>query len=151
MRSRIVVACRERRLRCSRMAADGRPPGRARNDEGATSMVHAPTAGLAIGRLFALLPGPAAAVDAACTTQAYGGAERVVTTPKPSGYQVTAVYGEGVYRASRCDASGDLIEGQTVAPIAEPDGDVALVPSTYSTPRGDGSVPYRDPRDPAWA
>ena len=98
-----------------------------------------------------LLPAPAAAVDEACTTQGYGGAERVVTTPKPSGYQVTAVYGEGVYRASRCDKSGDLIEGQTVAPIAEPDGDVALVPSTYSSPRGDGSVLYGDPRDPVWA
>lgn len=114
-------------------------------------MFGARTVGLAVGVLCVLLPAPAAAVDAACTKQGYGGAERVVTTPKPSGYQVTAVYGEGVYRASRCKKSGDFIEGQTVAPIAEPDGDVALVPSTYSSPRGDGSVLYGDPRDPVWA
>ena len=117
----------------------------------AMNMFGARTVGLAVGVLCILLPAPAGAVDAACTTQGYGGAEQVVTTPKPSGYQVTAVYGEGVYRASRCRKSGDLIEGQTVAPIAEPDGDVALVPSTYSSPRGDGSVLYGDPRDPVWA
>jgi len=105
----------------------------------------------AVGMLGCLLPASASALDAACTKQGYGGAEQVVTTPKPGGYQVTAVYGEGVYRASRCDKGGELVEGQTVAPISEPDGDMALVPSTYSSPKGDGSVLYGDPSDPAWA
>lgn len=114
-------------------------------------MVRARTVAVAVATLAVALPAPAAAVDDACSTRGYGGADRVVTTPKPSGYQVTAVYGEGVYRASRCDKSGELVEGQTVAPIAEPGGDVALVPSTYSSPKGDGSVLYGDPSDPVWA
>ena len=104
---------------------------------------------MAIGIPGAALPAPALADS--CDTGGYPGAERVVTTPKPGGYDVTAVYGEGVYHVSRCSAAGDLVEGQTVAPIAEPGGDVALVPSTYSTPAGDASVLYGDPSDPAWA
>ena len=66
-------------------------------------MAPARTVALAVGFLAAALPAPALAVDSACTKQGYGGAERVVTTPRPSGYQVTAVYGDGVYEASRCD------------------------------------------------
>ena len=114
-------------------------------------MVLARAVAVAVGLLAGLIGTHAAAYADACDTNAYTGAERVVTTPKASGYNVTAVYGEGVYHVSRCDAAGDLIEGQTVAPITEPDGDVALVPSTYSTPRGTGSVLYGDPRDPRWA
>lgn len=114
-------------------------------------MTRARTVALAVGMLAVALPAPAFAIDQACTTQGYGDAERIVTTPQPSGYQVTAVYGEGVYRAARCSDAGELVEGQTVAPIAEPDGDVALVPSTYSSPQGDGSVLYGDPDDPLWA
>ena len=98
--------------------------------------------------LAGLLAAPAAALAEPCDASDAEGAEQVVTTPKPSGYDVTEVYGEGVYRVSRCDRSGDLIEGQTVAPIMEPDGDVALVPSTYSSPAGDGSVLYGDPTRP---
>lgn len=108
------------------------------------------TVAIAVGMLAGLLAAPAAALAEPCDA-ADADAERVVTTPKPSGYDVTALYGEGVYRVSRCDRQGDLIEGQTVAPIMEPDGDVALVPSTYSSPAGDGSVLYGDPRDPVWA
>jgi hypothetical protein len=103
------------------------------------------------GLLAGLLGAHATAYADACDAGGYTGAERVVTTPGPSGYNVTAVYGEGVYHVSRCDDDGDLIEGQTVAPISEPGGGVALVPSTYSTPRGTGSVLYGDPRDPRWA
>ena len=105
---------------------------------------------IAVGTLAVALPPPALAADAVCTPQGYGGAERVVTTAKPGGYQITAAYGDGVYRASRCDEAGELVEGQTVAPIAEPDGDVALVPTTYTSPQGDGSVLYGDPNDPVW-
>lgn len=105
----------------------------------------------AVGIVAGLLVAPAAAVGDACDRGDYGGAQRVVTSPAPSGYKLTAVYGDGVYRVARCERDGDLVEGQTVAPISEPDGDVVLVPSTYSTPRGDGSVLYGDPRDPVWA
>jgi hypothetical protein len=104
---------------------------------------------LAAGILGAVLPAPALADS--CDAGGYAGAKRVVTTPRPRGYEVTAVYGEGIYHVSRCDPAGELVEGQTVAPIAEPDGDVALVPSTYSTPAGEGSVLYGDPGDPRWA
>lgn len=114
-------------------------------------MARARTVAIAVGTLAALLAAPSAALADACDPADATGAERVVTTPKPTGYNVTEVYGEGVYRVARCDKSGDLIEGQTVAPIAEPDGDVALVPSTYSSPDGDGSVLYGDPDDPVWA
>jgi hypothetical protein len=106
-------------------------------------------AAVAVGTLGAIAP--AQALADACDPGGYAGAQRVVTTPKPSGYNVTAVYGHGVYHVSRCDSAGRLVEGQTVAPISEPGGDVALVPSTYSTPRGDASVLYGDPHDPAWA
>ena len=78
-------------------------------------MVRVGAVAAAVGVLGCLLPASAAAVDEACTTGAYGGADKVVTTPKPSGYQVTAVYGDGLYRATRCDKTGDLVEGQTVA------------------------------------
>lgn len=114
-------------------------------------MVRAGVVAVAVGTFAATLPAPAMAVDEACTRGGYGGADQVVSTPGPNGYQVTAVYGEGVYRASRCDTAGDLIEGQTVAPIAEPDGDVALVPTTYDSPEGGASVLYGDPNDPVWA
>ncbi len=114
-------------------------------------MVLARAIAVAVGLFAGLIGTHAAAYADACDTDAYTGAERVVTTPGASGYRVTAVYGEGVYHVSRCDTAGDLIEGQTVAPISEPNGDVALVPSTYSTPRGTGSVLYGDPRDPRWA
>ena len=114
-------------------------------------MSRARTVAVAVGLFAVALPAPAAAVDDPCRTQSYGDAEQVVTTPRPSGYQVTAVYGDGVYEASRCTTAGELVEGQTVAPIAEPNGDVALVPSTYSSPKGDGSVLYGDPNDPVWA
>jgi hypothetical protein len=112
-------------------------------------MVAARVVAVATCVLGGLLPAPALADS--CDTGGYVGAERVITTPKPGGYDVTAVYGEGVYHVSRCTPAGDLVEGQTVAPISEPDGDVALVPSTYSSPEGEGSVLYGDPGDPAWA
>jgi hypothetical protein len=114
-------------------------------------MARARAVAAAVGYLAVVLGAPASALADACDPADATGAEQVVTTPKPQGYNVTAVYGEGVYRVSRCDKQGELIEGQTVAPIAEPDGDVALVPSTYSTPKGDGSVLYGDPNDPVWA
>ena len=114
-------------------------------------MVLARAMAVAVGLLAGLLCATATAFADACDADGYAGAKRVVTTPKASGYNVTAVYGEGVYHVSRCDAAGDLVEGQTVAPITEPGGDVALVPSSYSTPRGTGSVLYGDPRDPRWA
>src|SRR4051794_35131859 len=114
-------------------------------------MARARAVAAAVGFLAVVLGAPASALADACDPADATGAERVVTTPKPQGYNVTAVYGEGVYRVSRCDKQGELIEGQTVAPIAEPDGSVALVPSTYSTPKGDGSVLYGDPKDPVWA
>ncbi len=114
-------------------------------------MARVRTVAAAVGLLAGVLGAPATAMADSCDRGYATGAERVVTTPKPGGYNVTEVYGEGVYRVTRCEADGDLIEGQTVAPIAEPDGDVALVPSTYSTPKGDGSVLYGDPNDPVWA
>jgi hypothetical protein len=112
-------------------------------------MVRACAVALAVGTLGALHPAPARAD--ACDPAGYAGAERVVRTPGAQGYEVTAVYGDGVYHVSRCDTAGRLVEGQTVAPISEPDGSVALVPSTYSTRQGDASVLYGDPRDPVWA
>ncbi|MEY2443385.1 MAG: hypothetical protein QOJ46_2811 [bacterium] len=112
-------------------------------------MVRACAVALAVGVLGALHPAPVLAD--ACDSSGYTGARRVVRTPKSSGYEMTAVYGDGVYHVSRCDAAGQLVEGQTVAPISEPDGKVALVPSTYSTPQGDASVLYGDPKDPVWA
>jgi hypothetical protein len=122
----------------------------AADDKGALSMARVRTVAAAVGLLAGLVGAPATASADSCDRGYATGAKRVVTTPKPTGYNVTEVYGEGVYRVSRCDKDGDLIEGQTVAPIAEPDGDVALVPSTYSTPQGDGSVLYGDPDDPVW-
>jgi hypothetical protein len=113
------------------------------------SMARAWTVAAALGLLAGVAGVPATALAEPCATPD-SEAEQVVRTPKPQGYDVTEVYGEGVYRVSRCDQQGDLIEGQTVAPIMEPDGDVALVVSTYSSPAGDGSVLYGDPLDPAW-
>ena len=114
-------------------------------------MICARAIAIAVGLLAGLPACAAAAVDEPCDAEGSPEAEQVVMTPMAQGYQVTEVYGEGVYRASRCDRSGDLVRGQTVAPILEPDGDVALVPSTYSSPAGDGSVLYGDPRDPVWS
>src|SRR5436305_13389280 len=108
MRWRIVMARRIVRSRRSCCASGRGSAESARNSRRAArqrseSMVQARTVALAVGLLVVALPASATALDEACTRQAYDGADRIVTTPKPSGYQVTAVYGDGVYRASRCD------------------------------------------------
>jgi len=109
------------------------------------------TVAVAVGLVAGLLAAAASAIAQDCDRRGSPDADRVVTTPSPTGYNVTELYGEGVYRVERCDRQGELVEGQTVAPILEPDGDVALVPSTYSSPKGDASVLYGDPRDRTWA
>src|SRR5215210_2410295 len=113
MRSPIVVARCARRLPRRRGAGYtvGKVAGITKERRG---MVRARVVAVTAAMIGALLCASEPASADSCDTGNYTGAEQVVKTAKPQGYDVTAVYGEGVYHVSRCTAAGDLIEGQTV-------------------------------------
>lgn len=65
--------------------------------------------------------------------------------------EVTEYMAGGEYRVTRCDKTGDLVVSQTVSPIRDPAGGVALVPTETERPGVTVSILYGDPDDPVWA
>jgi hypothetical protein len=78
--------------------------------------------------------------------------ERVARTTRADGVQeVTEFEGRGEYRVTRCTRDGRLLVSQTVSVIADPDGGVVRVPTTFETPDHVLYALYGDPEDPVWA
>jgi hypothetical protein len=65
--------------------------------------------------------------------------------------EVTEYLPSGEYRVTVCDKTGDLEVSQTVSPIRDPDGGVALVPTETERPGMVVSALYGDPDEPRWA
>ena len=65
--------------------------------------------------------------------------------------EITEYLARGEYRVTRCDPDGGLVVSQTVSPIRDPDGGVALVPTEIQRPNVTVSVLYGDPDEPVWA
>jgi hypothetical protein len=67
------------------------------------------------------------------------------------GSEITEYLAGGAYRVTRCGAGGRLVVSQTVSPIADPDGGVALVPTETEAPGRSVSTLYGDPAEPTWS
>ena len=65
--------------------------------------------------------------------------------------EVTEHLARGAYRVTRCGRDGRPHVSQTVSPILDPDGGVALVPTERQEPGLTVSLLYGDPSEPSWA
>lgn len=78
-------------------------------------------------------------------------AEVALADRPDGGSEITEYLAGGEYRVTHCGAGGRLIVSQTVSPIADPDGGVALVPTETEAPGRSVSAMYGDPTEPTWA
>ena len=101
--------------------------------------------------LFAVAAETASAA-APCTPPGQLRSAQVARADRPDGTsEVTEYVAGGEYRVTRCGAKGQLIVSQTVSPIADPDGGVALVPTETEVPGRSVSTLYGDPTEPTWS
>ena len=89
---------------------------------------------------------------APCTPPGQLRSAEVARADRPDGSsEITEYVAGGEYRVTRCGAKGQLIVSQTVSPIADPDGGVALVPTETEVPGRSVSTLYGDPTEPSWS
>jgi hypothetical protein len=101
--------------------------------------------------LFAVAAGTASAAPP-CTPPGQLRSAELARADRPDGTsEVTEYVAGGEYRVTRCGAKGQLIVSQTVSPIADPDGGVALVPTETEVPGRSVATLYGDPTEPTWS
>jgi hypothetical protein len=94
----------------------------------------------------------AASAAPSCTPPGQLRSAQVARADRPDGgSEITEYVAGGEYRVTRCGAKGQLIVSQTVSPIADPDGGVALVPTETEVPGRSVSTLYGDPTEPTWS
>lgn len=84
-------------------------------------------------------PGPLLSATVAQDTHADGTSE------------ITEFLPRGEYRVTRCDRAGRLQVSETVGPILDPDGGVALVTTKRQKPGSTVELLYGDPTERSWA
>jgi hypothetical protein len=101
--------------------------------------------------LFAVAAETASAAPP-CTPPGQLRSAQVARADRPDGgSEITEYVAGGEYRVTRCGAKGQLIVSQTVSPIADPDGGVALVPTETEVPGRSVSTLYGDPTESTWS
>ena len=89
-----------------------------------------------------------------------GGGEQDAAAPDAGGAQqgkeTTTYFEGGVYRVTRCDAAGQLVVSQMVAPVPVPGNQTVMAPVSWSERLADGTIEtthgiYGDANHPGWA